>query len=504
MGPFVADRYELVTHVAEGPIADVWHATQHGAAGFARPVAVRVLRPTYARDTHFVGSWAASASVLAASTSRHLESVFDLVVEGEELYVVSEWIEGVSLGQWFAGPLPWPIAARIAQGVLEGLEEGHVRGLCHLGVTPSAVRVDFEGGVRLMRFGVGAALFDTGRGGEEAQAHGLMHPAPELRDGRTPTPATDLFGVGVLLHTLLTGLAPWPNPWMAGPAPDVGAARPDAPPLLVALVERAMREDPPDRLSADELRTALARLVEAEPPSESDLHRAVWGATEHAEAEAEVETEQASAGASALAASIAAMAVAPVESAPLPAAAPSASRAAALASLAAMAAAEPTPSRDPVPDLISVPDPVPASDPVSAVESEPSVSEEPLAEEPVADEPPPTKPRRYNFKSKGRIATARARGAVEPEYSEAAPLPLTTSKPFVPSGLAPARTEFLDEDQIDQLTIKKPRGLSPARTECLDPDQVDRLTIKKPRGLQPARTEFLDPDQVDRLTLDDD
>ena len=63
--------------------------------------------------------------------------------------------------------------------------------------------------------------------------------------------------------------------------------------------------------------------------------------------------------------------------------------------------------------------------------------------------------------------------------SEAEPLPLT--KRSRPQGLAPAKTEFLDEAEVDALTVtpdkRKPRGLSPAKTEFLDEDQVDALEI---------------------------
>jgi hypothetical protein len=106
------------------------------------------------------------------------------------------------------------------------------------------------------------------------------------------------------------------------------------------------------------------------------------------------------------------------------------------------------------------------------------------------------KPRRYRFAPKERTASESARAiraarpprkeGLEPQESEAAPVPLTTSKR--PKGLSPARTEFLDEDQVDALTM--PERDEPAKA--------------RPRGLSPAKTEFLDEDQVDRLTVGDD
>jgi hypothetical protein len=115
---------------------------------------------------------------------------------------------------------------------------------------------------------------------------------------------------------------------------------------------------------------------------------------------------------------------------------------------------------------------------------EPDAREEPDASTEAEDSG--RRPRyRFGYKEKRAKLAEREERRLTPEPSEAQPLPLAK-----PKGLVSNKTEFLDPDQVDRLTLpeipaKKPTGLAPQRTEFLDESQVDRLTLptpKKPKG----------------------
>lgn len=485
MGETIAQRYELEAEVAQGPLAVVWRATARGAHGFSRAVAVRGLHPPLAKDRRFVGAWAATASELAEAPSPHVEQVLDVVSDGGRVFVVSEWIEGVSLARWIAaheGAVPWPLAVEVAIEVLRGLADPHARApaLCHDGIGPAAVRIGRDGTVKLTRFGAAGALAATGMGRRRMEELGVRHAAPELVAGDGSGPATDRFGVGALLFEMLAGAPPFGgapglerDAQLTGEPPDLASARPDVPPLVVALVERALRRDPGERFgSVAEMARALAQLLRSqpEPAGPEGLAASLRALGDAEEAEPADEEPAAQPGPAALAASVRGMLDAAPSKRPQ--------------------GLKGTPQHTMMVDPAELEEVLGRVEGASAevVDSEPPEAE--ASEEEPADD---GSPRRYRFAPKARTASASARALraarppagekLEPAESEAAPLPLTTSKR--PRGLDPARTELLDEDQVDRLTV-------PERDE------------KKPAGLSPAKTEFLDEDQVDRLTLDDD
>ncbi|MCA9605202.1 MAG: protein kinase, partial [Myxococcales bacterium] len=293
MGTFLSDRYELVRHVADGPIASLHEGRLRGSAGFSRPVAIRQLEPRYAKDPRFVGAWAAAATEVAERPSPHLEEVLDLVVDRDRVYVVTEWIDGLSLAG-FLGTYehpPWTLVTRVLVGLLDGLHRLHTIDppLVHRGVSASAVRISIDGAVKLTRTGVAGGLAAIGEGRTESEAAGLMHVAPELLDGHGATPATDVFGLGALALEALAAGPPFVGGDLDEPR-DLASVRKDVPPLLVSLVERALRPEPGDRFeSADEMARALERLLHAEPTpiDASSLARAVRGARDKASKAAE-------------------------------------------------------------------------------------------------------------------------------------------------------------------------------------------------------------------------
>jgi len=479
VGIFVTERYELLRSIGEGPISELHLGRLHASGGFARPVAVRALDARLAKDPRFVGTWAAAASEIAQRPSHHLEDVLDLVTHEERVYLITEWIEGLSLSgllSSFEEPPPWPLITRVLVGLLDGLHRLHTISppLVHRGVGADAVRISVDGAVKLTRAGIAAGLAAIGESRADAEQKGLWFSSPESLAGGAATAATDIFAVGVLAFTSLADTSPFGEDLGAEPA-DLSALRPDVPPLLVALIERAIRAEPKERfVSADEMARSLEHLLHAEPkPIEAPaLGRAVRDARER------LDRPPSSAGT-------------PIGPAAL------------AASVRGMKKSEPKQPRG-----------LPPQNTMCVDETELTVLED------LGTLPPPAEkdqPKRYKLDPKQRSATKRALG-LSPVESEAVPIMLMSKKRAVPTGLSPANTEFLDESQVDRLTLepsKRPTGLGPARTEFLDESQVDRLTVpeaapkkkpskkKVPGGLRPSKTEFLDEDEVNRLRVDE-
>jgi Tol biopolymer transport system component len=150
------------------------------------------------------------------------------------------------------GGLPCRDVARIGRDLCAALEALEETGLVHCDIKPSNVIHEPGGRVVLTDFGLGWRRRVLTDSGARTGAGTPVFMAPSLLTGGTPSPRTDLYALGVTLRWALTGKAPFKSQSLGelklealrGPATPLAAQRPDAPPSLVAAIERAMDVSP--------------------------------------------------------------------------------------------------------------------------------------------------------------------------------------------------------------------------------------------------------------------
>jgi serine/threonine protein kinase len=173
-----------------------------------------------------------------------------VVTRGTGRYVtVQDLIASAKAQGKQAGKLSPPVAGLIGRSVIEALAAAHRAGVIHGAVHPRSVLIDDEGAVRLGDFIVGHALTTAvAQGADSSLWRGLTgYIAPELVVGEDPTPRVDVFAVGAMLYTMLSGEVP------------PGSLR--VTPAIERLVQRALDTDPARRYpTASDL---LENLLEA-------------------------------------------------------------------------------------------------------------------------------------------------------------------------------------------------------------------------------------------------
>ncbi|MBV8757034.1 MAG: protein kinase [Deltaproteobacteria bacterium] len=173
-----------------------------------------------------------------------------IVTRGVGRYVtVQDLIAAAKAKSKQGGKLAMPVAGLIGRSVIEALAAAHKAGVIHGAVHPRSVLIDEDGGVRLTDFIVGHALTKAvAQGADSSLWRGLTgYIAPELVVGEDPTPAVDVFAVGAMLFTMLSGEVP------------PGSLR--VTPAVERLVQRALDTDSTRRYkTATDL---LENLVEA-------------------------------------------------------------------------------------------------------------------------------------------------------------------------------------------------------------------------------------------------
>ncbi|MCW2795299.1 MAG: protein kinase [Nocardioides sp.] len=190
------------------------------------------------------------AKLAARLNHPHVVAVFDFVEEGDEQWLVMEYVDGATLAQLVrdGGPLSPDQAAPILLQVADALTAAHAVGIVHRDVKPSNILVTEAGQVRLSDFGIARAEADASLTQTGLVTGSPAYLAPEVASGRTATDASDVWSLGATLYHALDGRPPY----------DVGDN-------LLGAMYRIVHEDPPRIAHSGWLGPLLESTMTREP-----------------------------------------------------------------------------------------------------------------------------------------------------------------------------------------------------------------------------------------------
>jgi serine/threonine-protein kinase len=272
----IAGRYELLELVGRGGMSSVWKAQDHL---LDRSVAIKVLHEHYTQDEEYVERFRREARSVAQVSHPNIVTVIDRGEDAGRQYIVFEYVDGENLKQLIEreGPLPVREALLLALQMARALGFAHDRGLVHRDVKPQNVLMNDEGQAKMTDFGIARSVDVDGVTVTGTVLGTSEYIAPEQARGQRVDAHTDVYSLGVVLYELLTGAVPFSGESFVTvalrhvnePPPDVLERRPDCPPRVALLIERAMAKNAEDRPSMDELVTELeACLADLDPMSE--------------------------------------------------------------------------------------------------------------------------------------------------------------------------------------------------------------------------------------------
>lgn len=255
-----ANRYRLDTLIAEGGFAQVWRAYD---IELQRVVAVKVPKPNRLQSSD---AFMAEARRVARLKHPGIVQVYDVGIDGELCFIVSEFVEGGSLADRLSkNPPTTEQAIRWIIDIAEALEHAHLHGVIHRDIKPANILIDHHGRALLADFGIAQS---ANKAGQEALSLGtLRYMSPEQLEGRTCDPRSDIFSLGVVLHEVTTGRLPYssvePNVLRREIVAGIKTV-PAVPDQIKAICQKALQRNPFDRhvsaaCFAAELRRSLSR-----------------------------------------------------------------------------------------------------------------------------------------------------------------------------------------------------------------------------------------------------
>ena len=268
----------VIEHVASGPLSDVFHAVQEP---LGRHVAVKALRPTIAPSSPFALHLVREAELLSKLDHDNILEVYDFVRTDSAMWLVLEYVDGVSLAEVLTKAEHLTVAAALAVGVelAHALSHAHERGVIHRDIKPANVLLSKRGEVKLVDFGIAhdgsaASSPELIEAGSTFGTPAYMSPEQIL--GESLDARSDIFSLGVLLYQIIAGERPFEGSDTKSTAQRIRhsearslASR--APGLSRAIdrtVMRCVQKLPGDRFAnSAELGASLEALLRAETAS---------------------------------------------------------------------------------------------------------------------------------------------------------------------------------------------------------------------------------------------
>ncbi len=202
-------RYRLVAQQGSGGMAVIYKAIDQA---LGRTVAVKILRPSLTNDPAFLARFRNEARSVANLAHPNIVTVHDVGSDGPTHYIVMEFVEGTDLKRIIKaeGALDIDRALNLAIQICGGIGFAHRAGLVHADVKPQNMLVTKEDVVKVTDFGIAQALSDAQPGEKQQVVWGSPHYfAPEQARGEKPTPASDVYSIGIVIFEMLTGRLPY-------------------------------------------------------------------------------------------------------------------------------------------------------------------------------------------------------------------------------------------------------------------------------------------------------
>jgi serine/threonine-protein kinase len=199
-------------------MAEIFLARQTGMEGFEKMVVIKKILPHLGTQDRFVQMFLDEARLAARFNHPNIVQIYDLGHEADAFYIAMEYIHGLDLKSIvrrcakLKRRIPIEHIVKIFSGVLDGLNyahgqadlDGKTGGVVHRDVSPHNVIVSFQGGVKLVDFGIAKARsqISTTIPGRVKGKHAYM--SPEQCQGQELDGRSDVFSAGIVMYELIT------------------------------------------------------------------------------------------------------------------------------------------------------------------------------------------------------------------------------------------------------------------------------------------------------------
>ena len=207
IGTILAGRYQVDKLIGRGGMADVYHGTD---TVLQRDVAVKLLTD---RSEMVRKRFLREAQSMAHLNHPNIVSVYDAGEDGDELYIIMEYVNGKTLKEAVADGVAYTHAVDIFIELLEALDYAHKHSVIHRDIKPGNVMLLQDGSVKVMDFGLSRRVSDASSVTQAGEIVGtIAYLSPERFLGKPTDQRSDLYSVGCVMYEIFTGDVPFKSP----------------------------------------------------------------------------------------------------------------------------------------------------------------------------------------------------------------------------------------------------------------------------------------------------
>ena len=291
-------RYTLLGKLARGGMAELFLAKSEGIEGFEKIVVLKRILPSFAEDEEFIGLFLSEARLAAQLDHANIVHVHDIGRDGSDFFFTMEYLHGHDVRRLLTEarrrgrPLPLQFVLSIVTGAAAGLHYAHEQvdfsgrplDIVHRDVSPSNIIVTYSGHVKVLDFGIAKAVALSQASRSSSLKGKVAYMSPEQCKGASIDRRSDVYALGLVMQELLTNRPVFGelehiealHAVAAGKVPPIETLWPECPDDLRTILAKALQADPNDRYdSARALQRDLERFAHA--------HRLMLSSTELAE-----------------------------------------------------------------------------------------------------------------------------------------------------------------------------------------------------------------------------
>ena len=256
-------KYQLVSKLAQGGMAEVFLAKVAGPMGFEKTLVLKRILPHLAEDPQFVGMFLTEAKVAAQLNHPHIVQIFDFGQSEGSYYLAMEFIDGPDLRTLLARAtqaglsLPPAFCAKLISAACEALafahdfvepDTGRHLELIHRDISPDNLLLSRQGALKVVDFGIAKATNQSHKTKTGLIKGKLAYMPVEQLQGQPLDRRADVYALGVVLYELLTGNYPFEATTDVGimqavlfePRVPAASRRPDLPQALSGILDKAL------------------------------------------------------------------------------------------------------------------------------------------------------------------------------------------------------------------------------------------------------------------------